>query len=219
MKKFEELNFYEVLEVPFNASDFEIRQAYKEALSIYSEESLVTYSFFTDEERAPILKKIEEAFLTLIDDRKRGQYDKFLVDTGKVESGHLNNKGEKRSIPLFPVNKSRNKDVFLKRIKKKLLEADPTDLSEQILSRELISGKDLRTLRKAIGIDLEEVFEVTRISMPILDAIERDLVEKLPPVVYLKNFLRSYAQVLQIDPEKVSEGYIKNMSLSGEGIG
>jgi len=74
-------------------------------------------------------------------------------------------------------------------------------------------------LREAIGIDLEEVFEVTRISMPILDAIERDLVEKLPPVVYLKNFLRSYAQILHVDPEKISEGYIKNMSLLGEGTG
>ncbi|MBW2028448.1 MAG: helix-turn-helix domain-containing protein [Deltaproteobacteria bacterium] len=219
MKKFEELNFYEVLEVPFSASDFEIRQAYKEALSVYSEDSLVTYSFFTDEERERILKKIEEAFLTLIDDRKRGQYDKFLVDTGRVESDHFNNKGEKRSIPLFPVNKFRNKDVFLKRIKKKFQEADLTDLSEQILSRESISGKDIRALREAIGIDLEEVFEVTRISMPILDAIERDLVEKLPPVVYLKNFLRSYAQILHVDPEKISEGYIKNMSLLGEGTG
>jgi len=97
MKKFEELNFYEVLEVPFSASDFEIRQAYKEALSVYSEDSLVTYSFFTDEERERILKKIEEAFLTLIDDRKRGQYDKFLVDTGRVESDHFNKDQEEIS--------------------------------------------------------------------------------------------------------------------------
>jgi len=45
MKRFEELNYYEILELPVNASDFEIRQAYKSALSIYEEDSLSSYTF------------------------------------------------------------------------------------------------------------------------------------------------------------------------------
>jgi DnaJ-class molecular chaperone len=47
MKSLEKLNYYEMLEVPVNASYFEIRQAYKEALSIYNEDSLVTYTLLT----------------------------------------------------------------------------------------------------------------------------------------------------------------------------
>ena len=71
MRKFEELNHYELLEIPINASTFEIRQAYKETLSIYAADSTVSYSFFTEEERDDILGKIEEAFFTLIDEKRR----------------------------------------------------------------------------------------------------------------------------------------------------
>jgi len=217
MKRFEDLNYYEILEIPFDASDFEIRQAYKDALALYCEDSLVTYSFFSDEEREIILKKIEDAFLTLIDEGRRERYDKLLVDTGLVDPRHFNNKRERRSLPLFAVNSSKNKDIFVKRIKEKLEKVDMASISERVIGKELISGKDLKAIREEIGIDLQEVFEVTRISMPILDAIEKDLVERLPPVVYLKNFLRSYAQILHIDPERTAEGYIRNVSLLGEG--
>ncbi|MBW2063725.1 MAG: helix-turn-helix domain-containing protein [Deltaproteobacteria bacterium] len=217
MKRFEDLNYYEILEIPFDASDFEIRQAYKDALALYCEDSLVTYSFFSDEEREIILKKIEDAFLTLIDEGRRERYDKLLVDTGLVDPRHFNNKRERRSLPLFAVNSSKNKDIFVKRIKEKLEKVDMASISERVIGKELISGKDLKAIREEIGIDLQEVFEVTRISMPILDAIEKDLLERLPPVVYLKNFLRSYAQILHIDPERTAEGYIRNVSLLGEG--
>jgi DnaJ-class molecular chaperone len=44
MKKFEDLSYYEILEIPVEASSYEIREAYKEALSIYTEDSLTTYS-------------------------------------------------------------------------------------------------------------------------------------------------------------------------------
>ena len=54
MKKFEDLSYYEILEIPVGASSYEIREAYKEALSIYNEDSLTTYSLFTDDERDEI---------------------------------------------------------------------------------------------------------------------------------------------------------------------
>ena len=96
MKKYEELNYYETLEIPPGASPFEISQAYKDALSIYSEDSLISYSFFDDDERAVILKKIEEAFLTLIDQRKRAEYDRMLVRSGDADESILNKKERKK---------------------------------------------------------------------------------------------------------------------------
>ena len=62
-----------------------------------------------------------------------------------------------------------------------------------------------------MGIDLEEVFEVTRINVTILRAIEENQMEKLPPLIYLKNFLKSYAEILKLDPNMVIDGYMKNM--------
>jgi DnaJ-class molecular chaperone len=80
MNKFEEFNYYEILEIPVNASSFEIRRAYRNALEVYSDHSLLTYSLFSAEERVNILKKLEDAYNTLIDRTKRTMYDASLSD-------------------------------------------------------------------------------------------------------------------------------------------
>ena len=80
MNKFEELNYYEILEIPVNASSFEIRRAYRNAVEVYSDHSLLTYSLFSAEERINILKKLMDAYNTLIDRTKRTAYDASLSD-------------------------------------------------------------------------------------------------------------------------------------------
>ena len=212
MKRFEGLNYYEILEIAFNASFFEIRQAYKDALSIYDEDSLITYSFFTDDEREKILKKIEDAFNTLIDKKKRADYNRMLIDTGKADVSILNKKEQKKPIPLFSPTMSKDDNIFLKKIRGKIEEKDATEISNEILSKELISGDDLKKLRKFFGIEIEEIFEVTRINVSILESIEDNHFESLPPFIYLKNFLKSYAEILQIDSIKIVDGFLKNIT-------
>ena len=85
MKNFEGLNYYEILKIPSNSSSFEIKRAYQDALSIYNEDSLVTYSLFSKEERNNILKTVKEAYSTLIDENKRAAYDTILLDSGQIE--------------------------------------------------------------------------------------------------------------------------------------
>ena len=211
MKKYEDLNYYETLEIPPSASPFEISQAYKDALSIYSEDSLITYSFFDDDERATILAKIEEAFLTLIDRRKRAEYDRMLVRCGEADESILGKNERKKPISLFHNNQSKNKDLHLKKIREKIAGKDVKQLSNDILGGEEISGTKLRQLRESVGIDLQEVFEVTRINIPILKSIEENEFDKLPPIIYLKNFLKSYADIFQLDSTTVVDGYIGNM--------
>ena len=80
MNNFEELNYYEILEIPVNASLFEIKRAYKNAIEVYSDHSLLTYSLFSAEERVNILRKLEDAYNTLIDRTKRTAYDASLSD-------------------------------------------------------------------------------------------------------------------------------------------
>jgi hypothetical protein len=80
MNKFEKLNYYEMLEIPVNASSFEIKRAYRNAIEVYSDHSLLTYSLFDAEERSNILKKLEDAYSTLIDRTKRTAYDASLSD-------------------------------------------------------------------------------------------------------------------------------------------
>ena len=212
MKKFEGLTHYEILEISVNASEFEIRQAYRDALSIYSEDSLITYSLFSEPEREEILKQIENAFFTLIDEGSRADYDKSLLGSGRMDAQTQDKRPKKQPIPIFSSSRNFRADPVLTRIRKRLEVRDVEGLKNQILSKDLISGDDLKHLRKAMGITLEEVFQVTRIGISILKSIEDNQFERLPPTIYLRNFLKSYAELLQIDPKKMAEGYIKNLA-------
>ncbi len=211
MKRFEELNHYEILEIPVDASSFEIREAYRDALSIYNEDSLVTYSLFTGEERDRILKKVEKAFGTLIDEKSRVDYDRNLVKSGEVDPSILNKRSQRKPIPLFRTRNLIDKDTLLKKIRKRIEDKEVKEISNQILSKEMISGNDLKKLRESIGIELEEIFEVARIGVSILKSIEENQSEGLPSNIYLKNFLRVYAELLQVDSKKVVDGYLKNI--------
>jgi len=113
MRKFEELNHYEIFEISINASAFEIRQAYKEALSIYGDDSPISYSFFPQEESKEILNRIEEAFSTLIDQEKRELYNKMLVREKKLIHP-VSQKRERRSRRPFSLPRPLAEQPFQK---------------------------------------------------------------------------------------------------------
>jgi DnaJ-class molecular chaperone len=207
------MNYYELLEIPVNASFYEIRHAYKEALSIYGEDSLSTYALFSEDEREDLLRKIEEAFQTLIDEKKRSEYNNRLVESGEIDPDELSREENRKSIPIFLGHNAADKNQFYKRVKQKVEESSIKALSREILETELVSGQDLKRLREAIGVELEDIFEVARISISILKAIENDEFQNLPSLIYLRNFLKSYAEILHLDPEKVADSYIINISL------
>jgi DnaJ-class molecular chaperone len=212
IKKFKDLNYYELLRIPYNASSFEIRQAYKHVLAIYEESSLATYSLFVEDERKVILSKIEDAFLTLIDDKKRKAYDNNLVSIGEVSDIIFTDKEQKKAIPIFQTSEARASNNSLARIKKKIKEKEAADLAITMLKSDQITGKDLKNLRESLGIELEEIFQATKISPTTLAAIEKDDVVNLPPKIYLISFLKSYAEALQLDPKQVVDGYIRSIS-------
>ena len=211
MKKFNELNYYELLEIPFNASSFRIRQAYENILDIYAEDSLLTYSLFTKNERREILTRIEKAFLTLIDNNKRADYDRKLGDNGRIPRDVLVAKETKGSNPVLELCSYRDRGTYLEQSRKKIEENVVRELVNSMVRAEFVSGNDLKKLREALGVELEEVVHETKISPVILVAIEQDEFTKLPPDIYLKSFLGSYAEVLQADRKKVVDGYFKNM--------
>ena len=212
IKNFKDLNYYELLSIPYNASSFEIRQAYKHILAIYEDNSLATYSLFVEDERKVILSKIEDAFLTLIDDKKRKAYDNNLISIGEVSDNIFTDNEQKKAIPIFQAGEARTSNNSLARIKKKIQEKEAADLATNMLKSDQITGKDLKSLRESLGIELEEIFQATKISPTALAAIEKDDMANLPPKIYLISFLKSYAEALQLDPKQVVEGYIRNIS-------
>ena len=75
-------------------------------------------------------------------------------------------------------------------------------------------GKKLKQIREEMGIDLKTVSTKTRVNVKILEVIEEETLEKLPPLVYLKGFLKSYAGCLGLNPLKVVEGYLQFLNES-----
>lgn len=80
----------------------------------------------------------------------------------------------------------------------------PEEETEQVS----YSGPVLRQLREKMGIQLFEVSLDTKIRMEILESIEQEKFDSLPPEVYLKGHLVNYANYLLLDPKKVAEDYV-----------
>lgn len=64
-------NYYEVLEIPINASHEQIVQAYNSALIAYSEDSVAIYSIMSTDDCKVFRDKIEEAYTILGNPDKR----------------------------------------------------------------------------------------------------------------------------------------------------
>jgi curved DNA-binding protein CbpA len=214
MKKFGGLNYYEILKIPMTSSYFEIKRAYKDALSLYNEDSIVTYSLFSKEERDKIIEDIENAFAALTNDKKRAAYDQMLVDSGQVETLIPSREKQYPSTPLSSTHESVNENQLYSRVKEKHLTEDVKSLADEILLKERISGDDLKKLREAVDVKITEIQHITKIRTSVLKAIEKNRFEELPPDTYLRSFLRSYAKVLQINPQKIIDGYLKTISLA-----
>lgn len=211
MKNLDGLTYYELLKIPENSSSFEIKRAYQDALSLYNEDSLPTYSLFSDEERDKILEMVKEAYSTLIDENKRAVYDRFLGNSGQIEVSMTSIQNQRTPPHAHRFNMT-DSDNFDEIIRKKSRKKEIETLYDEVLSKDLISGDDLKRMRKAAGIELSKINAVTRISISVLKSMEENRIEGLPPNIYLKNFLSQYAGILQIDSQKIIDGYLKHIA-------
>ena len=68
-------------------------------------------------------------------------------------------------------------------------------------------GDRLRQAREAKGVSVRAVADSTRISERYLHALERGDLEELPGGVFDKGYIKSYAELLDIDPRPLLESY------------
>ena len=64
-------------------------------------------------------------------------------------------------------------------------------------------GQTLKQARESRGITLNEVADITKISIRILRAIEDGDESALPPKTFLRGFIYSYASYLKLDTEQI----------------
>ena len=75
LKKPEEMNYYEILNISSSSSQQDIQQAYLIGKNAFTKGSLAHYGLVDQAEREKTLQRIEEAFRTLSSPRKRKKYD------------------------------------------------------------------------------------------------------------------------------------------------
>ena len=79
IKKIENMNYYEILNLTKDASPSDIERAYHLGKAIYGPNSLASYRLLSEEERKFMLKKIEEAYQNLKDAEKKKLYDLTML--------------------------------------------------------------------------------------------------------------------------------------------
>jgi len=211
MKRLSEQNFYELLGVEFDASPFEINRAYKENYQLYHEDSLVSYSLFSRGEREEILAQLDEAYATLIDEKKRSRYNQSLTECGILQEGKRSQDGRK-TIGLISDSKHPTSNTILtvRDELKAMVSSNP--VIQEILTHDSLCGKDLKRIREELGVSLEIIAEMTKVRTIFLRAIEEDEYEKAPSRMFLKSYVKAYAQSMGLEADLVASRYLRGMN-------
>ena len=207
MRPLAELTHYEMLDLPAVATPFEVRKAYKRALEVYGEDSMAIYSLFSPEERKEIRVRLDEAFAALINEKARHEYDQSLIQQGIIPEGtQYRSVGKKAATAgsegsADPVSQPGGEKP----------QAVENPVVQEILSREEMTGWDLKRLRTEMGVSLEQISEWTKIRPGMLRSIEEDRFYELPSRLHLKSFLKAYVQYFHLDPQSVVSRYMKRI--------
>jgi cytoskeletal protein RodZ len=78
-------------------------------------------------------------------------------------------------------------------------------------------GTFLRNLRTKKGMSLEEIATKTMVQQRFLDAIEKGEYEQLPEPLYIRGFIRRFAEAMGIDGISISESFPLGNAQPGSG--
>jgi curved DNA-binding protein CbpA len=210
MKRLAEQDYYNLLEISPKASFEEVRSAYDQAISIYATDSIATYTLFTEQERELILSRLAEAYKTLTNSQLRKEYNHLLIERGERSPQEIG------FSSLEDSNEARGKllEVSVESLTQKQQEAKdealPSNTNLSLFDSQIsVTGKIIKTIRTTQEISIEEIFKQTNISRETLEDIEEERFEKLPALVYLRGFLKAYANILQVNQTEMVDGYVK----------
>ena len=173
---------HDVLEVERGATDEEIRRAYKRMCTVFDPENFVTFGLFDEEGLEAARARIDEAYDVLLDPARRRPYEISVFPEAPEESVEH----EKQDMP-----------------------APELPPAPSITPETEFSGELLRAVRLSQGTTLGQISERTKVSTSYLCCIEEEDFDKLPAAVYVRGFVTEFAKCLRLDPEQVSQSYLR----------
>jgi DnaJ-class molecular chaperone len=210
MKRITEQNYYELLNISPRASTQEVRWAYDQTMSIFSADSIATYSLLSQKERELILSRIVDAYKTLTNSNLRTEYNQLLLESGELFP---------EDIGPFSSEKPDAINGRVREVEVESLLAEEEAAESQMHATEdsftlieidsAVTGKDIQALRIEQEKSIEHIHRKTNIPKKTLEDIEEERFEGLPPLVYLKGFLKIYARILNVDESQMVDGYVK----------
>ena len=69
-------------------------------------------------------------------------------------------------------------------------------------------GSRIRQARELRGISLRSIAETTKISVSVLEALERNDISRLPGGIFSRGFVRSYAVEIGVDPQQTVRDFM-----------
>ena len=85
------------------------------------------------------------------------------------------------------------------------------ELAREISAETEFTGRLLRKVREAQGIELEDIAKQTKIALSHLRAIEAEAFTELPALVYTRGFVQQLAKYLKLDPTQVTRTFLRRM--------
>jgi len=209
IKKVNEMDFYELLNLRADASARDIENAYLMAVATYHQESVASYGALADADRGFILDKIEEAFETLRDAEKKKAYD-LLVLPGHPEfqqRAHF-----RRSTARMEIEDASEEVKLWDKIKASARRSrgrrngresgsngyEPGRLPEDFY----YYGDYLKKVRERKGLSRGDIAGRCGISPDQVELLERESLPSLPHEEEILERLELYAKCLGLGSEK-----------------
>ena len=218
LKKIEDMNYYELLEVSYRANAQEIHKAYERVRKIYDPNSIALYSLFSPDETEKIRQRVEDAYRTLIYDENRRDYDRTLHDiplTPEPPQPELRYQPRSLSTPSHPPRMAEPSPLAAEPRAVELqppppappampdkLQPLPADITE-------VTGSVLKMMREQRGLATRNVADITKLSGRYIEGIEEENFKKLPARPYLRGFLSLYAKAIGYEPDRIVSDYLK----------
>lgn len=185
-------SLYDLLEVEPTASEEHIRRANRRIRQVYAKDSPVVGGLYTDAGLDDLHRRLEEAYVTLMNPAKRRANDLALFPDG---------------IPNEPIVDRPSARIGLAPVVGERPGAPTVDENTEY------TGELLMLFREATGLDLREIADRSKIGIGYLDAIEKECFEELPAVVYIRGFLVEYAKMLELDVPRVVDTYLARVRM------
>lgn len=191
---------YELLDVPPTASFEDLRRANRRIRDVYGAESVVISGLYDPASLEAVHRRLDLAYTTLMDAAKRREYDRELFPEGVP-------------LPVAPVAAVPQPARATERQQRDSIAAATRPAMPVLPPAAEVTGAMLRQVREALGIELREIAERSKIGIAYLQALEDEAWGKLPALVYVRGFVMEYTRLLasatDLPQERLREGYLR----------